>query len=77
MLTSQMSAVWEPRAQACLRLHTHAGLLQNSVMLGSEVFFLMLMAGGIYMRKSGRYAFKIIYREVRGDRCRLATRKPT
>jgi len=51
-------------------MHTHAGLFQNCVMLGSEVFFFMLMAGGIYMHRSGCRAFKIMYREVRNDRCR-------
>ena len=70
MLTSQTGVIWEPQVQACLWMHTHAGLFQNSVMLGSEVFFLMLMAGGIYMHKPGRRALKIMYREVRSDRCR-------
>ena len=48
-----------------MRLHTHVALLHNSVLLGTEVFFLLLMAGGIYMRNSGLRAFKIMFREVR------------
>ena len=61
----QASVIWEPQMQACLRLRTHAGLLNSSVMLGSEVLFLLLMAGGIYMHNSGLHAFKLMYREVR------------
>jgi hypothetical protein len=38
-------------------------------MLGTELFFLTLMAGGIYMHKPGRRAFQIMYREVRDDHC--------
>jgi len=48
-----------------MRLHTHVALLHNSVLLGSEVLFLLLMASGIYMRNSGLRAFKIMFREVR------------
>jgi len=56
-------AIWAPQAQSCLRLHTHAALLNNGVMLGSEVFFILLMTGGIYNHNSGLHAFKIMYRE--------------
>jgi len=60
---SQASAVWVPELQTCMRLHTHIALLNNSLLLASEVFFLLLMASGIYMRNSGLRAFKIMFRE--------------
>lgn len=68
ILTSQTRVVWEPQVQACLRLHSQ-GLVNHIVMLGTELFFLTLMTGGIYMHRSGRRALKIMYREVRGDHC--------
>ena len=67
MLTCQVDAVWEPEVLACLQLHTHAELISNSVILGSELFLLLLMAGCIYMHNPGYYAFKLMYREVRDD----------
>ena len=65
----QASGVWVPEVQACLRLHTHVALLNNAVMFGSEVLFLLLMAGGIYFYNWHR-ALKIMFREVR-DHCSL------
>lgn len=49
-------------------LHTRICLLNNGLLLASEVFFLLLMASGIYMRNSGLRAFKIMFREVRDHR---------
>ena len=57
-----------PEMETCMRLHTHVALLNNSVLLAAEVFFLLLMASGIYMRNSGLRAFKIMFREVRDHR---------
>lgn len=47
-----------------MRLHTHVALVNNAVLLASEVVFILLMAGGIYIRNPGPRAFKIMYREV-------------
>ena len=47
-----------------MRVNTHVALLNNVVMLGSEVLLLLLMAGGIYYYNSGLRALKIMYREV-------------
>jgi len=59
----QANSIWTPEVQACLRVHTHVALLSNTVMLASEVIFILLMAGGIYIRNPGPRAFKIMYRE--------------
>jgi hypothetical protein len=67
-LVLKASAVWVPGMETCMRLHTHITLINNSVLLASEVFFLLLMASGIYMRNSGLRAFKIMFREVRDRR---------
>ena len=64
----QLDAAWVVELQACIRVHTHAALLNNALLLGSEVAFLLLMASGIYMHNSGLRAFKIMYREVRDHR---------
>ena len=73
----QVSAVWEPQIEACLRLHTHVGLLNNSVILGSQVLFLLLMAVGIYKHNSGLRAFNIMYREVRDHHSYVESRVRT
>ncbi|KAH9958770.1 hypothetical protein BC827DRAFT_1269365 [Russula dissimulans] len=57
------NSIWSPVAQSCLRVHTHTALVNNGVLLASEVFFILLMAGGIYLRNPGPRAFKIMYRE--------------
>ena len=67
----QANGTWVPEVQACMRVHTHVALLNNAVMLGSEIFFLLLMAGGIYYYNSGRRALKIMFREVRDHRSRV------
>ena len=67
----QVNGVWVPEAQACMVLHTHVALLNNAVMLGSEVLFLLLMTGGIYYYNSGRRALKIMLREVWNHRSRV------
>jgi len=60
---AKASAIWLPEAQSCLRLHTHVAIVNNGLLLASEVFLLLLMAYGIYMRNAGPRAFKIMYRE--------------
>ena len=67
----QVNGVWVPEVQACMVLHTHVALLNNAVMLGSEVLFLLLMTGGIYYYNSGRRALKIMLREVWNRRSRV------
>ena len=67
----QVNGVWVPEVQACMVLHTHVALLNNAVMLGSEVLFLLLMTGGIYYYNSGRRALKIMLREVWNHRSRV------
>lgn len=64
LIDLQASAIWLPEVQSCLRLHTHVALVNNGLLLASEVFLLLLMAYGIYMRNAGPRAFKIMYREV-------------
>jgi len=56
---------WNPQAQLCVRSHTHTALLNNILLLATEVVFLLLMAAGIYYRNPGSLAraFKIMYRE--------------
>jgi len=47
-------------------VRTHAALLPNCFLLVAVIFFLVLMATGIYKHNPGPRAFKIMYREVRG-----------
>jgi hypothetical protein len=44
---------------------THSALLPNCFLLFADVFFMVLMATGIYKHNPGPRAFKIMYREVR------------
>lgn len=46
-------------------VHTHLALLPNCFLLFAEIFFIVLMASGIYKHNPGPRAFKIMYREVR------------
>jgi hypothetical protein len=46
-------------------VQTHSGLLPNCFLLAADVFFIVLMATGIYKHNPGPRAFKIMYREVR------------
>ncbi|KAI9453595.1 hypothetical protein F5148DRAFT_460083 [Russula earlei] len=56
-------SIWSPVAQSCMRVHTHAVFLNNIMLLASEVFLIVLMVAGIYIRNPGPRAFKIMYRE--------------
>ena len=51
-----------------MRVHNHVAILNNALLLGSEIAFLLFMACGIYMRNFGLRAFQIMYREVRDHR---------
>jgi len=57
------NGVWSPQAQLCLFEHTHHALLNNGMLLATEIFFIVLMAGGIYTRNPGPRVFKIMFRE--------------
>ncbi|KAI0255665.1 hypothetical protein BJV78DRAFT_1177687 [Lactifluus subvellereus] len=59
----EAEATWDPTSQACVRHGTHQALLNNALLLATEVVFTALMAVGIYYRNPGPRAFKIMYRE--------------
>lgn len=44
-------------------VQTHSSLLPNCILFGAEIFFVILMATGIYKHNPGPRAFKIMYRE--------------
>jgi hypothetical protein len=44
---------------------THPAIFSNCMLLGAEIFFIALMATGIYNHNPGPRAFNIMYREVR------------
>lgn len=46
-------------------VRTHTALLPNCFLFLAEIYFLVLMATGIYKHNPGRRAFQIMYREVR------------
>jgi hypothetical protein len=46
-------------------VRTHSSLLPNCFLLVADIFFIVLMATGIYKHNPGPRAFKIMYREVR------------
>lgn len=46
-------------------VHTHPAIVSNCLLLGTEIFFLALLAIGIYNHNPGPRAFGIMYREVR------------
>ncbi len=46
-------------------VQTHSALVANSFLLTAELFFVGLMATGIYKHNPGPRAFRIMYREVR------------
>jgi hypothetical protein len=46
-------------------VQTHSALLPNCILLVADIFFVVLMATGIYKHNPGPRAFKIMYREVR------------
>jgi len=60
---SDTEGIWIAELQACMRLHTQVAILNNAVLLGSEVAFLLIMVSGIYIRNTGLRAFNIMYRE--------------
>lgn len=45
-------------------VQTHSALLPNCFLLVADIFFVVLMATGIYKHNPGPRAFKIMYREV-------------
>jgi len=59
----QANAIWEPALETCTLVNTHPALLTNSLLLGTEVLFLALLAVGIYRHNSGPRALKVMYRE--------------
>jgi len=54
---------WEALAESCSWQGTHRTLLNNGLLLATEVIFILLMATGIYSHNPGPRAFKIMYRE--------------
>ena len=62
---SQADAQWVPALETCMFVQTHMSLLPNCFLLATEIFFLALMAAGIYKHNPGPRAFKVMYREVR------------
>lgn len=64
-LNSQAHAIWVVPLESCMFVKTHLALLPNCFMLVALIFFVILMATGIYKHNPGPRAFKIMYREVR------------
>jgi hypothetical protein len=54
---------WVAVTQSCSWQGTHKTLLNNILLLGTEVTLIVLMATGIYSHNRGLRAFKIMYRE--------------
>jgi hypothetical protein len=46
-------------------VHTHSALVPNFLLLAADIYFIVLMATGIYKHNPGPRAFKVMYREVR------------
>jgi len=59
----QVNAVWVPAVETCMLVQTHPAIIANSLLLGTEVILLALMAIGIYRHNQGLRAFKVMYRE--------------
>ncbi|KAI0298452.1 hypothetical protein B0F90DRAFT_702538 [Multifurca ochricompacta] len=59
----EANSEWEPLTQTCAWEGTRRALLNNGLLLATEVILFLLMAGGIYNRNPGPRAFKIMYRE--------------
>jgi hypothetical protein len=60
---TKSNAVWEPALEVCMFVQTHSALLPNCILLVADIFFVVLMATGIYKHNPGPRAFKIMYRE--------------
>ncbi|KAN0118749.1 hypothetical protein V8E52_004860 [Russula decolorans] len=60
---SKGTAVWVPALQTCMIERTHSALLPNCLLLVAEIYFIVLMATGIYKHNPGRRAFQVMYRE--------------
>lgn len=54
---------WQALTESCSWEGSHKTLLNNSLLLGTEVVLILLMATGIYNHNPGLRAFKIMYRE--------------
>jgi hypothetical protein len=62
---SQAQSEWVDLTESCSWQGTHKTLLNNILLLGTELILIVLMATGIYNHNPGPRAFKIMYREVR------------
>ncbi|KAF8496148.1 hypothetical protein F5888DRAFT_1705862 [Russula emetica] len=60
---SNADAVWVPAMETCMFTRTRSSLLPNCFLLATEMFFIVLMATGIYKHNPGPRAFKVMYRE--------------
>ena len=54
-----------PELDSCMFVRTHPAIVSDCLLLGTEIFFLALLAIGIYNHNPGPRAFKVMYREVR------------
>lgn len=54
---------WVAVTESCSWQGTHRTLLDNTLLLGTELVLIVLMASGIYSHNPGARAFKIMYRE--------------
>lgn len=64
---SQAQSEWVALSESCSWQGTHKMLLNNILLLGTELILIALMATGIYNRNPGPRALKIMYREVRNS----------
>ncbi|KAH9044905.1 hypothetical protein EDB83DRAFT_2523561 [Lactarius deliciosus] len=60
---AEAQSQWVTLSQSCSWQGSHRTLLNNILLLGTEVVLIVLMASGIYNHNPGRRAFKIMYRE--------------
>ncbi|KAH9177254.1 hypothetical protein EDB89DRAFT_1522942 [Lactarius sanguifluus] len=60
---AEAQSQWLTLSQSCSWQGSHRTLLNNILLLGTEVVLIVLMASGIYNHNPGRRAFKIMYRE--------------
>ncbi|KAF8487254.1 hypothetical protein DFH94DRAFT_19582 [Russula ochroleuca] len=60
---TKADAVWVPALETCMFVKTHPAIFSNCMLLGAEIFFIALMATGIYNHNPGPRAFNIMYRE--------------
>ncbi|KAH9054887.1 hypothetical protein EDB87DRAFT_1406750 [Lactarius vividus] len=60
---TEAQSQWQVLSQSCSWQGSHRTLLNNILLLGTELVLIVLMASGIYNHNPGRRAFKIMYRE--------------